>query len=119
MKFWDYIEILAAKKADAVISVSQGIKDILVEKGVDRNKIFVVPNGANVNLFKPIDELEKTIKYLRQLYGINKNDYVIVFVGNFEPHHGIEYLIKSAPLILREFPNTKFLNPFRNFQEVI
>jgi len=109
MKFWDYIEILAAKKADAVISVSQGIKDILVEKGVDRNKIFVVPNGANVNLFKPIDELEKTIKYLRQLYGINKNDYVIVFVGNFEPHHGIEYLIKSAPLILREFPNTKFL----------
>jgi len=108
MRLWDGIEIFVAKKADAVIVVAQGIKDILIGRGVDGNKIFVIPNGANVDLFRPIND-SAAINDLRPHYGISEKDYLITFVGNFEPHHGIEYLIRSAPLVLNTFPNTKFL----------
>ena len=107
VKLSDWVEIFVAKKADAVIVVAQGIKDILIKRGVDENKIFVIPNGANIDLFRPIKD--PAINELRHRYSINEEDHVITFVGNFEWYHGIEYLIRSAPLILNTFPNTKFL----------
>ena len=30
---WNYLEIFVAKKADAVIAVAQGIKNILIQRG--------------------------------------------------------------------------------------
>jgi len=41
------LDIFVAKKADAIIALAQGIRDILIQR--DRNKIFVVPNGANID----------------------------------------------------------------------
>jgi len=107
VKLSDWVEIFVAKKADAVIVVAQGIKDILIKRGVDENKIFVIPNGANIDLFRPIKD--SAINELRHRYSINEGDHIIIFIGNFEWYHGIEYLIRSAPLILNTFPNTKFL----------
>lgn len=103
-----YLEIFAAKKADAVIAVASGIKDILIEEGINKSKITVISNGTNVDLFKPIDNLI-AINKLRYQYNINENDHVIIFVGNINLWHGVQYLIKSAPLILKAIPNTKFL----------
>jgi len=105
---WSYLEIFVAKKADAVIAVAQGIKDILIQRGGDRNKIFVIPNGANVDMFRQINN-SAAINELRNHHSISENDYIVAFIGNLAPHHGIEYLIKSAPLVLNVLPNTKFL----------
>jgi len=105
---WSYLEIFVAKKADAVIAVASGIKDILIEKGINKSNITVISNGANIDLFKPIDNII-AINKLRHQYNISENDHVIIFVGNLNLWHGVQYLIKSAPLILKIFPNTKFL----------
>jgi len=104
---WSYLEFFVAKKADAVIAVAQGIKDILIQRGGDRNKIFVIPNGANIDMFRQIND-SAAINELRNHHGI-KNDYIVAFIGNLAPHHGIEYLINSAPIVLNVLPNTKFL----------
>ena len=105
---WSYLEIFVAKRADAVIAVAQGIRDILIQRGGDRNKIFIIPNGANVDMFRQIND-SAAINELRNHHGISENDYIVAFIGNLAPHHGIEYLIKSAPLVLNVLPNTKFL----------
>ena len=104
----ELLGIFCCQKADAVIAVAQGIKDILIQRGGDRNKIFVIPNGADVDMFRQIND-SAAINELRNRHGISKNDYIVAFIGNLAPHHGIEYLIKSAPLVLNVFPNTKFL----------
>jgi len=105
---WSYLEIFVAKRADAVIAVAQGIRDILIQRGGDRNKIFIIPNGANVDMFRQIND-SAAINELRNHHGISENDYIVAFIGNLAPHHGIEYLIRSAPLVLNVLPNTKFL----------
>ena len=107
-KMWSYLEIFVAKKADAIIAVAPGIRDILIKKGINKDKIMVIANGANIDLFKPVDDA-LTIKELQTRYNISENDNVIIFVGNLMRWHGVEYLIKSAPIVLKTFPNTKLL----------
>ena len=104
----DHIEIFAAKKADAVITVTQGIRDILMRRGVNGKKITVIPNGANADLFRPIKD-PIAINKLRYKYGISENAQIVIFIGSLMPYQGVEYLIKSAPLILKNVPNTMFL----------
>lgn len=102
------IEMFVAKRADAIISVTDGIKNILIEKGINRNKIFTVSNGVNTDLFKPIDN-DAVLYEARDRLGVGKDDHIICFVGVIEAWHGIEYLIKSTSLVLKTYPNSKFL----------
>ena len=103
-----YLEIFVAKKADAIIAVAPGIRDILIKQGLNNDKITVIPNGANIDLFKPVNDV-LTIKELQTQYNISENDNGIIFVGNLMRWHGVRYLIKSAPIVIKAFPNTKFL----------
>lgn len=96
------------KKADALVAVTEGIKKYLIDQGITESKVFVVENGANVDLFKPIND-SKIINKLRGQHGIAEDDHVLLFVGNFAPWQGVEYLIKVAPLVLKKVPQTKFV----------
>jgi len=83
----------------------QGLKKILQEDyGVLKDKIVVILNGANTDLFKPMDAIEA-----RAELGLSGNDKYICFVGILVQWQGVEYLIKSAPRVLEKFPGTRFL----------
>ena len=93
------------KLANKIVAVTKGIKDGIVEQfNVDPQKIHVISNGANIDLFKPLDqnkcklelELDPSINY-------------VCFVGNLAIWQGVEYLIQAAPLILSKCPNVNFL----------
>ena len=101
------LETLAERNVDAIRVVTQEIKNDLVARGVDEKKIEVIENGANVDIFKPIDK--KSISLFKQKIGINSLDKVVIFVGSFYSWQGTEYLIQAAPNILEIYPNVKFL----------
>ena len=93
------------KNADGIVSVTQGIKEeITTQYNIPDEKIVVIENGANTDLFKPMG----TTKARKKL-NLDRNNSYIGFVGHLAPWQGVEYLIKAAPLILKEIPNTKFL----------
>ena len=102
------LEFFVAKHADAVIGVTSGIRDILIENGISRNKINVVSNGANVDLFKPFHD-DTEFKKIRNLYGIPKDSKIVLFVGHINEWHGIDYLVRCSKKILNKIPNTCFL----------
>ena len=85
--------------------MTSGIKNGLINLyNIPSKKIVVINNGANTDLFYPIDseasraklELEISKKY-------------ICFVGNLARWQGVEYLIEASPLILQRCPNLSFL----------
>jgi glycosyltransferase involved in cell wall biosynthesis len=108
IKFLGYLEIFVIRKADAVIIVTQGIEDYLINHGVDKNKVWVIENGANTELFKPIRD-NNILKGLKNRLHITDDENVVVFVGNLAPWQGVEYLLRAVPLIVEENPKTKFL----------
>jgi len=97
-------EKLGYQHAIKIIAVTQGVKKSIMDLyNVSEEKIVVIQNGANIDSFKPLD------KDLINTLNLDTSSRYVLFVGNFAPWQGIENLIKSAPSILREYKNVKFL----------
>lgn len=109
VKIMVIMESVAIKNSDMVVAVTGEIKKYIIDNYcVPENKIVVVPNAANTDMFCPVAD-QMGMQELREKIGISASEQVIAFVGILTPWQGVEYLIKSAPLILKEFPNARFL----------
>jgi len=103
--FLNWIEGKAYRRSQRVVAVTPRIKEVLVaEYGIETDKIAVIPNAANTVLFKPMDT-----KQARKQLNLPELCYLIVFVGHLAAWQGVEYLIRSAPYILKGYPESKFL----------
>ena len=99
------IERLNMSKASRIITVTFKLKDLLsLEYGVESKKIVVIQNGANTTLFRPMD-MAKTKKEI----GLDLNIEYVCFVGSLFYWQGVQNLIKSTPLVLEKYPDTKIL----------
>lgn len=88
-----------------IVAVTSELRDIICRTyGVPAEKISVIPNGVNTELFRPIDK-----KTVRESLGFNVDEKIVGYIGKLEPWQGVEYLIKAAPLILERFDGTMFL----------
>jgi glycosyltransferase involved in cell wall biosynthesis len=71
---------------------------------VPGDKIVVIRNGANTDMFQPMD-----ISVARKKLNLNQSGNYICFVGAFSAWHRIDRLVRSVPLVLQDYPNTRFL----------
>lgn len=104
-KIYPLIELQSLNLSRKVVIVTDKLKEIIQETyGIDEEKLIVIQNGANTDLFRPVNT-----KYARQKLGMhNKNNYVS-FVGYLAPWQGVEYLIQAAHIVLEKLPETYFL----------
>jgi glycosyltransferase involved in cell wall biosynthesis len=72
--------------------------------GISLSKVIVLPSGTDTRVFKPLPKKECCTKL-----GLDPSLLYVGFVGTFFFHQGIDTLIESAPNILKEFPNARFL----------
>jgi glycosyltransferase involved in cell wall biosynthesis len=93
------IELLNVNMADVVVVVSKPLRDILVGKGVDSEKILVNPNGVDPNIYFPSSDNSK----IRKKFNL-QNKTVIGFIGTFGRWHGAEVLAKAYGLLLETYP---------------
>ncbi|MFC2013065.1 glycosyltransferase [Chloroflexota bacterium] len=85
------LETDACKQADAVITLTNGLKKLLIERGVSGDKILVVPNSVDTGRFvpRPRDkELEAQLGFAGKK--------VIGFIGAFAEYEGLEYLLQAT-----------------------
>jgi len=95
------LQQLYVKRVSRFIAVSKKTKELAVEHfGVDPNKISLVYNGVDVNLFRMPDESELLTRY---------SSPKIVYVGRIISKKGIDILIKAMPETLKTFPNACFV----------
>lgn len=78
----------AMKRADTIIAVSNDLKNIAVSQGYDSRKICVIPNGVDINKFKPMNQ-----EIVRKRLGISSN-FLITYVGNLVKIKRVDILIK-------------------------
>ncbi|MDT8383052.1 MAG: glycosyltransferase family 4 protein [Gammaproteobacteria bacterium] len=86
----------AANKADALITVCQALKDVLLEMGVPDNKITVLRNGVDLGTFSPPLNREE----LRNKLDINGK--TLLSVGHLVERKG-HHLIVEAMCLLPEY----------------
>jgi glycosyltransferase involved in cell wall biosynthesis len=90
---------------DHIITISQGIKKILIEEGVPAGKITCVHSAVDVAPYgTPCDRSW----FLRE-FGIEENELACGVVAQFIERKGHRYLFEAIPGILTAHPDIRFL----------
>jgi glycosyltransferase involved in cell wall biosynthesis len=87
------------RSADVVNAVTEGLRDELVVKGVDPDRIAWLPNGADTEMFKPGEPDEADVAAVDLAPG----EQLIVYAGTHGYVHGLEVVLEAAEL-LRDVP---------------
>ena len=103
------IELRAGKMADMVVTVSYAMKDELIQLGFPKEKIQVSYNGVDPQKYNPANVSNDDIKRIRSKYGINDNEFMILFLGRLVGVKGVDKLIMAMPHILMKMPNAKLV----------
>jgi glycosyltransferase involved in cell wall biosynthesis len=85
------MEADAAAQATRVIAITGGLRDELIDRGVDEDKILLVPNGVDTERFVP---LERDVELQRELGLEGKK--VIGYIGSVLDYEGLDLLIRAA-----------------------
>ena len=87
------LESHVLKKANAVVVICEGLKKELISRGIDEKKIFVVPNGIDIEKFDPKKIKENS--RLKKKFDI-RSETVVGFIGSFYEFEGLDLLIRAV-----------------------
>ena len=96
--FFSYIDNFVLKKADLLTTVSYALKDKI--KSARSNNVFVVQNGVDINLFRPMNKLE-----CRKKLRLPKDAKIIAYAGSIQRLQGINLLIDVFVSLRKEIGN--------------
>jgi len=99
-KRWSKKEVKWIRQFDSVISVIEEAQSRLEKKGIEKEKIYLVPNYADMN------ELNK-LSINHNLYGYYKKYYNILYLGGINRHRGLTILIDAVKLLKNKINNLK------------
>lgn len=85
------METDAAINASHVITITQALKDEMVTRGVNEDKITVVPNGVDTDRFLPLKKNERLAVEL----GL-QGKTVIGYIGSILDYEGLELLVDAV-----------------------
>ncbi len=103
------IEHRGGQMADLVITVSYAMKDELIELGFPKDKVKVCYNGVDPEKYSPQAVDEGTRKKLRERYGVNDDEQLVLFLGRLVWIKGADKLLMAMPHILQKIPNAKLV----------
>jgi PEP-CTERM/exosortase A-associated glycosyltransferase len=89
------LETYAARRADAVAVICEGLRGDLIERGIAADKIVVSPNGVDLSLFGTPPARDPALARRLGLEGAD----VIGFIGSFYDYEGLDDLIAAMPLL--------------------
>lgn len=99
------LETYAAREADAVAVICEGLRLDLISRGIASEKIIVAPNGVDMSLFgNPVAPLPG----FAAKHGLADAD-VVGFIGSFYDYEGLDDLISAMPLLLAHRPAAHLL----------
>ncbi|WP_134482627.1 glycosyltransferase family 4 protein [Candidatus Nitrosocosmicus franklandus] len=94
------------KKSDYVVTVTEALSDDLLSRGI--KKVKIIPNGADVNIFKPQQDTKLKCQ-TRKKFGIDDNDFVLVYSGMIGLYYKLDVVIKALKSLLNDMTNIKLI----------
>jgi len=91
------------RRAAAITVVSPGFRRNLIEKGVPADKIYVIPNWADEDVYRPVPRDEA----LAAEYGLSEH-FNVMFGGNIGAAQAMENVLHAAER-LRDIPAVQFV----------
>ncbi len=90
---------------DRVLVATEGMRTLLTEHGVKKEKIDLIPILFDSDRVRVLDAAEKEV--LKQKYGLEKS--VAVFVGRLSAEKGLDFLLKAWKEVVKKIGDTTLL----------
>ncbi|NDJ61559.1 MAG: glycosyltransferase family 4 protein [Chloroflexi bacterium] len=100
------LEWLAYHAARHVVALSPGQAEGVIKRGIDTNRVTVIPNSADVDLFDVPDGSGAPV---REQLGLTPDQPLIVYTGTFGLMNNISYLVEIAVAMRSIAPDMRFL----------
>ena len=91
------LELEVATNADHVFVITQALADILIDYGVDENKITILPNSVDVGKFTPMERDPELEDYLEAYDRV-----VLGYIGSFVEYEGLDLLLEAIASIRKD-----------------
>ncbi len=85
------LERLAYRRADIVTCTTQAFADTVRRRGVPQERIVLLPNGADLDLFRPLDPDSEVVA----AYDLGDR-FVVMYSGLFGLKHGLDSVVDAA-----------------------
>lgn len=95
------------KRLSAVIAISHDIRDELIGYGIAEEKVVYVPNGVNVDRFKPVRDLGRK-REVRERLGI-EDRFTLLFAGSVVERKGPHVLVEALAMARRTGADAQLL----------
>jgi len=92
------LETYVFKKAQAVTCICDGLKQDIISRGVNKEKITIIPNAVNIEKFTFGQSADPKLKQELGLQGKT----VLGFIGSFYAYEGIPLILEALPEILKQ-----------------
>jgi glycosyltransferase involved in cell wall biosynthesis len=92
------------RASDALILLSEELRDYLEKLGISGAKTIVLPPGVTLSDFERGDGARA-----RQKHGIAPNTPIVIYTGALESFQGLDYLVRAMAITSREHPDAKLL----------
>ncbi len=100
------LERFAYRNAASVIASSPGMASGVVRNGAARGRVTIIPNGSDLELFRPDPEAARRFRAERPWLGDRK---LVVYTGTLGKVNGVGYLVRVAAECARLNPEIRFL----------
>jgi len=91
IRFLEYLEMFAYRKADRIVPVTDAFKAYMLDKGIDEEKIHVITNGVNLDFYTPEEKNHALAKEL----GV-EGKFVAAYIGTHGMAHHLETTLEAA-----------------------
>lgn len=89
---------------DKIVCISDGIKNVLLEDNINKDKLVTIHSGISIGKFKK----QVSSNELKSKLGIQKDHLVIGTVAAFAGHKDYPNLLKAAELVISQHSNVTF-----------
>ncbi|MCJ2188565.1 TIGR04063 family PEP-CTERM/XrtA system glycosyltransferase [Novosphingobium beihaiensis] len=103
------LESHVVAKADAVVTICEGLRQDLIARGTPQDKITVMPNGVDLALFGTPPARDAALARGLGFESDGAPCPVIGFIGSFYDYEGLDVLIAAMPELIARQPGARLL----------
>ena len=89
-------DLYLMKRIKRSVVLNEPLKEKLINKGIEEEKLEVIPNGIDVDEFNLSKE---EVERVKRKYGIDDDKVVVMFSGSITPRKGVIHLVKAVETI--------------------
>lgn len=98
------LESMVLRRADAVVTICQGIRSEVIARGVPAGRVAIVPNGVDPDWF----EARPRAGELAERLGLGHGP-VFGYIGSFSFYEGLPFLVEAMGSLVRRIPGARLV----------